>query len=171
MCDFIVVLPHWGDEGIERLSAQQNHFAKLFNELGVDVVVGAHVHRLQKVEWLTNKEGKKTLIYYGLGNFVHHQLGHTPYLEGMAKFDFVKDGDKKYITNAKFTPLVFHIQLNNYGYDGSVYRLDKYPFELAQKHYSIRKNPKGIMNQFVKSVNRLVPNDMIDMQSIQINNK
>ena len=161
--DFILVLTHWGDENVEELSKQQKYFAQLFNELGVDAVVGAHVHRLQKVQWLTNKNGKKTLIYYGLGNFVHQQLGATPYLEGMAKFDFVKDGDKKYISNAKFTPLVFHIQYDNYGYDGSVYRLDKYPIELAKKHYIIGRNVNGIMANYINTIHRLVPSDMIDM--------
>lgn len=163
LCDFIVVSAHWGEEGIQSLDGFQTKYSKLFNELGVDVVLGAHVHKIQKVEWLTNKENKKTLVYFGLGNFVHNMLGANTYLEGMGSWTFVKYGDKKYIENAKFTPLVFHLESNQYGLDGSVYRLDKYPLELAKKHITMYNGAPYILQNFKNMVRNLVPKEMIDM--------
>lgn len=161
--DFILVSAHWGEEGIEEIDSTQRKFAKLFNDLGVDAVIGTHAHRIQKAEWLKNSNGKDTLIYYGTGNFVHNMLGAHTYLEGMPSWTFVKDGDKTYIENAKFTPLVFHLERNQYGLDGSVYRLDKYPLELANKHIEMKSAAGYHMETYKDSVNRLIPKDMIDM--------
>lgn len=161
--DFILVSAHWGEEGIEEIDATQEKFARLFNELGVDAVIGTHAHRIQKAEWLKNSKGKDTLVYYGTGNFVHNMLGAHTYLEGMPSWTFVKDGDKKYIENAKFTPLVFHLERNQYGLDGSVYRLDKYPLELANKHIEMRGAGSYHIENYKTSVKRLIPEDMIDM--------
>lgn len=163
LADFVMVSVHWGEEGIENLDGTQMKYATLFNDLGVDVVLGTHAHRIQKVEWKKNESGNKTLIYYGTGNFVHNMLRPITYLEGMASWTFVKDGNKKYIENAKFTPLVFHLERGKYGFEGSVYRLDKYPLELANKHIEMWGNGSYHINNFKSIVNRLVPAEMIDM--------
>lgn len=162
--DFIIVSTHWGDEGVEDLSSQQIKFAKLFNEQGVDLVVGTHAHRIQKSEWLQAQNGKKTLIFYGTGNFVHNMLKPTTYLEAMVSCDFVIDGNKKYISNAKFTPLVFHLERTNFGYDGSVYRLDKYPIDLANKHIEMYGQGQYNINLYKDTLKRLVPADMLDLK-------
>lgn len=161
-CDFIMVSTHWGTEGVEALDFTQKKFAKLFNDLGVDVVLGTHAHRIQKVEWMTNPEGKKTLVYYGTGNFVHHMIPPINFLEGMATWTFVKDGDKKYIENPKFIPLVFHIERNQYGYDGSVYKLSDYPVELANKHSNLRHSGNYYLNVYKNTVNRLIPQEFLN---------
>lgn len=162
--DFILISVHWGEEGIEQLDSIQQKYGNLFSELGVDVVLGTHAHRIQKVEWKENSSGKKTLIYYGTGNFVHNMLKPTTYLEGMASWTFVKDGSKKYIDNAKFTPLVFHLERGAYGFEGSVYRLDEYPIELANKHIEMCGNGSYYLNIFKNTVDSLVPKEMIDMK-------
>lgn len=161
--DFVMISVHWGDEHFHNLNKTQIKFAKLFNDLGADLVLGSHAHVIQKSEWLQNKDGKKTLVYYGTGNFVHNMLGADPYLEGMASWTFVKNGDKKYIENAKFTPLVFHLERNQYGLDGKVYRLDKYPVELANKHFAMAGSGKYNLDNFQNIVKNLIPEDMLDM--------
>lgn len=161
--DFILVSAHWGEEHVHSLNETQIKFAKLFNDLGVDVVLGSHAHVIQKSEWLTNKDGKKTLIYYGMGNFVHNMLGADTYLEGMASWNFVKKGSKKYIEEAKFTPLVFHLESNQYGLDGKVYRLDKYPLELANRHFAMYGAGKYNLENYQNIVKNLIPEDMLDM--------
>lgn len=162
--DFVIVSTHWGDEGIEALSAQQVKFAKIFNDLGVDMVIGTHAHRIQKTEWLTNNNGKKTLVFYGTGNFVHNMLRPTTYLEAMVSCDFVVDGNKKYIKNAKFTPLVFHLERTNFGYDGAVYRLDKYPIDLANKHIEMYGQGQYNINLYKEKLKELVPAQMLDLK-------
>lgn len=153
---------HWGDEGIEALNSTQIKYSKLMNELGVDVVLGTHAHRIQKVEWLKNGNGNKTLVYYGTGNFVHNMLTPITYLEGMASFEFVKDGDKKYIDNARFTPLVMHLERTNHGYDGSVYKLSDYTVDMANKHIEMYGNGQGVLNMYNETIKRLVPEEFLN---------
>ncbi len=162
--DFSLVSVHWGDENYHSLNQEQIKFAKLFNDLGVDLVLGSHAHVIQKAQWLKNQAGKKTLVFYGTGNFVHNMLGADTYLEGMASWTFVKDGEKKYIENAKFTPLVFHLERNQYGLDGKVYRLDKYPLELANKHFAMHSAGQYHLNNYKKLVKTLIPKDLLDLK-------
>lgn len=161
--DFILVSAHWGDEHIHNINQTEEKYSKLFNDLGVDAVLGTHAHVIQKAGWMKNDKGEKTLIYFGTGNFVHNMLGADPYLEGMASWDFVKKGNKKYIENAKFTPLVFHLENNQYGLDGSVYRLDRYPVELANRHYAMGGAGQYNIEKYKEMVKSLIPSDMIDM--------
>jgi poly-gamma-glutamate synthesis protein (capsule biosynthesis protein) len=62
--DFIVAMPHWGSEyfGVDK---NQRYTANVMREAGVDVIVGAHPHVLQQVEFLD-----KTLVAWSLGNFL-----------------------------------------------------------------------------------------------------
>lgn len=159
--DFILASAHWGEEGQLPINFDQVRYSKLFNELGVDVVLGTHAHRIQKVEWLENNRGEKTLVYYGTGNFVANMIGANTYLEGMAKFDFVKKGKKKYIDNPKFVPLVFHLEANQYGYDGSVYKLDEYPVELANRHLYMRGAGAYNIEVYKNSINSIIDKEFL----------
>ena len=160
--DFILVSCHWGEEGIQALDNTQKKYSKLFNDLGVDVVLGTHAHKIQTVKWLENQDKKKTLVYYGTGNFVHNMLTPITYLEGMATFDFVKDGDKKYIDKARFVPLVFHLERNQYGLDGSVYRLDKYPIDLANRHIEMYGNGAYHLENYRNIVKSIIPQEFLE---------
>lgn len=160
--DFILVSCHWGEEGVQALDDTQKKYSKLFNDLGVDVVVGTHAHKIQTVKWLENKDKKRTLVYYGTGNFVHNMLTPITYLEGMASFDFVKDGNKTYIDKAKFVPLVFHLERNQYGLDGSVYRLDKYPMDLANRHIEMYGNGAYHVENYRNIVKSLIPDEFLE---------
>ena len=62
--DIVVVYFHWGTEGDRTPSSTQRSIAKTCIDHGVDIVVGAHPHVLQKTE---TYKGKK--IIYSLGNF------------------------------------------------------------------------------------------------------
>lgn len=62
--DFIVAFPHWGSEyyGVDK---NQRYTCRVMREAGVDVIIGAHPHVLQKVEVID-----KTLVAWSLGNFI-----------------------------------------------------------------------------------------------------
>ena len=47
--DFVVVSCHWGNEYDTEPDAFQKKYAKLFADLGVDVILGTHSHTLQPV--------------------------------------------------------------------------------------------------------------------------
>lgn len=89
-------------------------------------------------------------------------IGAHTYLEGMASFDFVKKGNDKYIDNPKFIPLVCHLEANQYGYDGSVYRLDEYPVELANRHLYMRGAGAYNIELYKNSVNSIVPKEFLE---------
>ena len=54
--DFIIALPHWGNEYVLKHSASQGRLARWLAEKGCDAVVGAHPHVLQDIE---NSDGRQ----------------------------------------------------------------------------------------------------------------
>ncbi|MFR7592090.1 MAG: CapA family protein [Longibaculum sp.] len=140
IADFVLVSCHWGNEYDTAPDAFQKKYAKLFADLGVDVVIGTHSHTLQPVEWIEGKDGHKTLVAYSLGNFVSGMMEEETQLEGMLSFDFVKKDNQLAIENVVLTPLMNHYQISNlkdaYGsrHGFTVYRLKDYTEELAKQH-------------------------------------
>ncbi|MFN2299066.1 MAG: CapA family protein [Anaerolineales bacterium] len=63
--DFIVVLFHFGDEGMETPNRRQIQLSHLAIDNGADLVVGSHPHLLQAEEAYHSG-----WIFYSLGNFV-----------------------------------------------------------------------------------------------------
>lgn len=68
--DFVIVAMHWGTEYSFNVDAKQEEIANYLSGLGVDLIIGAHPHVLQTVEYLNNN---KTFVIYSLGNFVSDQ--------------------------------------------------------------------------------------------------
>jgi poly-gamma-glutamate capsule biosynthesis protein CapA/YwtB (metallophosphatase superfamily) len=68
--DAIIVFMHWGNEYQSLPNAFQKKVAELCFREGAKLVIGAHPHVVQPMEW--NKE-KDRLIAYSLGNFVSGQ--------------------------------------------------------------------------------------------------
>ena len=62
--DWIVAFVHWG-RSYEDVTREQQDYARLFSEAGYDLVIGAHPHVSQRIEFI---EGMP--VVYSLGNFV-----------------------------------------------------------------------------------------------------
>ena len=62
--DYVVVLPHWGVEHSTVLEDEQIEYAHEYIDAGADIVIGAHPHILQGIEYYNGKP-----ILYSLGNF------------------------------------------------------------------------------------------------------
>ena len=62
--DFVVVYVHWGTENLPDVDWGQKLQVNKIVEAGADLIVGAHAHVLQEVDYI---EG--TPVAYGLGNF------------------------------------------------------------------------------------------------------
>jgi poly-gamma-glutamate synthesis protein (capsule biosynthesis protein) len=63
--DFVIVYPHWGKENsyrIEDIIREQGHE---YIDCGADLIIGAHAHQLQGIEFYRGK-----MIAYNLGNFL-----------------------------------------------------------------------------------------------------
>lgn len=106
--DVVIVSAHWGDENTFKPNSLQKHYAKLFTDCGVDVVIGTHPHTIQPVKWIKGSSGNKMLCVYSLGNFLGGMLSTDNVIGGEIKFDFVKEKKKISIKNVKWIPIVIH---------------------------------------------------------------
>ena len=70
--DVIMVAMHWGVEYSLNVSPEQERIAKYLSDLGVNLIIGAHPHVVEPVEYINNG---KTLVIYSLGNFISGQIG------------------------------------------------------------------------------------------------
>lgn len=70
--DRVIVAPHWGVVGQDRVMPYQEETAHALIDAGADAVVGHHPHRLHGVEVY-----KGCPIFYSLGNFIFHPLPPT----------------------------------------------------------------------------------------------
>lgn len=68
--DFVIVAMHWGTEYSFKVDYKQDEIANYLSELGVDLIIGAHPHVIQTVEYINDN---KTFVVYSLGNFISDQ--------------------------------------------------------------------------------------------------
>ena len=72
--DQIIAFVHWGDQYKSLPNNTQKEWFEYFKSLGVNIVIGAHPHVLQPMEWQPKTTlNKESLVVYSLGNFVSHQ--------------------------------------------------------------------------------------------------
>ena len=82
--DYVIAYVHWGTEYSTELEDAQKTQARDYINAGADVVVGAHTHCLQGMEWY-----KGVPIFYSLGNFwFNERTLYTTVLE----IDITKEG-------------------------------------------------------------------------------
>jgi poly-gamma-glutamate capsule biosynthesis protein CapA/YwtB (metallophosphatase superfamily) len=89
-CDFLVVSIHWGIEYAPAPRPEDVDMAHKMLEAGASVVVGHHPHVLQPVETYKTQDGRNTVIFYSLGNFLSNQS--RTYVDGLMPD---KDGDPR----------------------------------------------------------------------------
>ncbi len=139
MSDVVIVSAHWGDENTFEPNDLQTHYAQLFADCGVDVVIGTHPHTIQPVEWITGNSGNKMLCVYSLGNFLGGMLTTDNAIGGEIKFDFVKKEDAISIENVQWIPTIIHFEGNQDNileerYNYKAYKYAQYSNKLAKKH-------------------------------------
>ncbi len=67
-CDFLTVYVHWGIERNTTPEAYQTSLGKEYIEAGADLVIGAHTHCLQGIQYFDGKP-----VFYSLGNFIFNK--------------------------------------------------------------------------------------------------
>ena len=80
-CDFLVVSIHWGTEYATAPRPEDVEMAHKMLDAGASVVVGHHPHVLQPVETYRTADGRDTVIFYSLGNFLSNQS--RDYVDGL----------------------------------------------------------------------------------------
>lgn len=133
MADFVVVCPHWGTEYTLVETDEQHYWAQLFADNGADLIIGAHPHVIEPVAWITAADGRKTLCYYSLGNFVSTQLNASNMLGAMAKVTITNDENgnvsiKDYAVEPLVTQKLFGTA------QITTYKLSDYSSELAMQN-------------------------------------
>ncbi len=80
-CDMLVVSVHWGIEYATAPRPEDVDLAHKMMEAGASVIVGAHPHVLQPIETYKTQDGRNTIIFYSLGNFLSNQS--RTYVDGL----------------------------------------------------------------------------------------
>ena len=169
--DVVIVSAHWGDENTFAPNDFQTYYAKLFADLGVDVVIGTHPHTIQPVEWITGENGNQMLCVYSLGNFIGGMLTTDNAIGGEITFDFVKKDQQITIENVQWIPTMIHFEGNQSNimeerYNYKAYKLSQYSDELASKHVLNGYEGNEVSIQIIKNRTKAVidsqflPNDL-----------
>ena len=138
IADFTIVCPHWGTEYKLEADSSQKKWANIFLEEGVDLVLGAHPHVIEPIEWLKDDNGNEMLVYYSLGNFVNgtSSTGNgvtNRMVGGIADVTIQRDpttGEVDIITYGA-VPIVCHVAK---GTEYTVYYMEDYTEEMASKN-------------------------------------
>ncbi|MBH1941002.1 CapA family protein [Mobilitalea sibirica] len=134
LADFVIVFPHWGSEYVYEATKSQKDLTDFYYQLGVDLVIGAHPHVLQPVEWIETDENHRMLVYYSLGNFLSYQKEAPRMLGGMANITIIKEDNETYISDAGIIPIVTHYEHGPADYNYDVFKLTDYTVEQASLH-------------------------------------
>lgn len=89
-CDLLVISVHWGIEYAPAPRPDDVDLAHKMLDAGASVIVGHHPHVLQPVETYRTADGRNTVIFYSLGNFLSNQS--RTYVDGLMPD---KDGDPR----------------------------------------------------------------------------
>lgn len=146
IADFTIVCPHWGTEYKLQQVSSQEKWAKIFVEEGADLVLGAHPHVIEPIEWVEHENGNKMLVYYSLGNFVNGTAskGHgvtNRMVGGIADVTIGRNAEtgKVEILEHDAVEIVCHV---GKGTDYTVYYMKDYTEELASKNLILSQDPE-----------------------------
>ena len=138
IADFTILCPHWGTEYNLETDSSQEKWVQIFLEEGVDLVLGAHPHVIEPIEWISDENGNQMLVYYSLGNFVNgtSSTGHcvtNRMVGGIADVTIERDEETGEVKVAEYgaIPIVCHV---GYGTDYSVYYMEDYTEEMASEN-------------------------------------
>ena len=154
--DVVIVSAHWGNEYTHEPTDAQRELAEKLAMWGADVIIGTHPHVIQPVEYITNSDGRRTLVAYSLGNFISAQNRGPRMLGGMLNFEVVKNNTTGEIAleNVKFSGVVTHY---GYGYSNiRVYPLEAYTEELASKHGVLSKTSDFSLQYLYDILNEVI---------------
>ena len=84
--EFIVALPHWGEEYHQKPNASQRRWVEMLFRNGVDAVVGAHPHVVQPAEFRPPHA-----VAYSLGNFMSNQSDVNTQIGMLYEITVVRD--------------------------------------------------------------------------------
>ena len=164
VADFIIVFPHWGSEYVYEPTNSQKELVAFYYDLGVDLVIGAHPHVIQPVEWITSDSDHTMLVFYSLGNFLSYQKEAARMLGGIAHIDIIKDDTGTYISDAAITPIITHYEHGPRDYNYGIYKLSEYSSNMGDRHgvSDIAKNGSFSYEEAVSTAEKVLGSWYLD---------
>ncbi len=87
--NFVIVMPHWGEEYSTSSSPKMRSQAKLLVDAGAGVIIGAHPHVILDREWIADVP-----VFYSIGNLLFDQYFSPEVMKGnMVELDLIKASD------------------------------------------------------------------------------
>lgn len=125
--DFVIVAMHWGTEYSFKVDQKQTEIANYLSNLGVDLIIGAHPHVIQTVQYINDG---KTFVIYSLGNFISDQNDIDNFTGLMMEVTLHKHIDlKDQVTNKVIEPkaeLIYTTTTKSRGYNTN-FKVVPYP--------------------------------------------
>ena len=106
--DIILVSMRWGTEYSPAIDAKQTAVSQQLADYGADIVIGHGPHVLQPVKQLQGASGRKTLVWYSIGNFLQAQLPIEALVSGIAVMDI--DVKTKTVQPPAYLPIYMHYE-------------------------------------------------------------
>ena len=151
--DKLIVFIHWGNEYKNHPGQSQTRIAKFLFDNGVDIIIGAHPHVLQKIEF---KEDK--FIAYSLGNFVSAQRTSGRDGGAIVELTISKKDEKAYISNYGYHLTWVHKFIENKQYKYEILACS----ELESNEFDgLSSNSKVKMKRFTTAARALLKKENI----------
>ncbi|HAN43894.1 MAG TPA: capsular biosynthesis protein [Ruminococcaceae bacterium] len=132
--DIVAVIVHWGIEDSHSVTKIQRAYAEKMSQWGADIILGAHPHVLQQIEYIQPSPQSKTLVAYSLGNFISAQNKAPNLIGGILSITAEKDAasGKTEISKTELMPVITHYEA---GYKNlKIIPFKSYTPELAEGH-------------------------------------
>ena len=144
IADFTIVCPHWGTEYNLGTDSTQERWVQIFLEEGADLVLGAHPHVIEPIEWVSDEEGNQMLVYYSLGNFVNgtSSTGHgvtNRMVGGIADVTIGRNEETGEVEIIEYgaIPIVCHMST---GTEYTTYYMEDYKEEMASENLILNQD-------------------------------
>lgn len=140
--DIIIVAMHWGTEYYLGVDYSQAHIADFLSEQGVALIIGAHPHVVEPVEYINDG---KTFVIYSLGNLISDQEGNERLTGLMMSVKIKKKVDV--LDNVTVTVEDPHAELTyTKSYYGGKRNFKVYPY--SQLNNSILSGYESLRNKY-----------------------
>ena len=143
--DIVIVAMHWGTEYYLGVDYSQAHIAQFLSEQGVGLIIGAHPHVVEPVEYINDG---KTFVIYSLGNLISDQEGNERLTGLMMSVKIKKkvDVDDNVTVTVEEPRAELSYTKSNYCKNFKVYPYSKLNTSILSNYESLRNKYQGVVS-------------------------